>query len=486
MKGKVYLVGAGPGDEGLITVRGADLLQRARVVVYDSLIGEGIKKYINTNAQMIYVGKRAGNHSKTQEEINNILVEEGLRGGCVVRLKGGDPFLFGRGGEELAALNEKGILYEVVPGVTSAIGAAAYGGIPVTHRGLSSSLHIITGHLRDGKYNIDFNSLAKLTGTLVFLMGISSLETITSSLITGGMDSNTPCGIVESGTTSKQRVTLGTLNNIGEISRSLEVKSPGIIIVGKVANLCKEYGWVHNKPLFGTKILVTRPKTMASKLGDKLYEVGAEVSCIDTIVTDKIDRKGFLSAMDNIHKYKWIILTSQVGVREFFTNIRESRIDIRSLNGIKFAAVGPSTKREIENMGILVDFVPSVYDGKTLGNEIGDIESCVLFRAAIGNEEIIEILESRGVKCLDVPIYDTKHVLQNINPDNYDYITFTSKSCVDGFVASTSLDDYTGINAICIGETTGNAAKAYGMRVSISEEATLDSMVKLLEKIRRG
>ncbi|MEG0481072.1 MAG: uroporphyrinogen-III synthase, partial [Clostridium sp.] len=347
------------------------------------------------------------------------------------------------------------------------------------------SLHIITGHLKDESYGINFKALASLNGTLVFLMGISALETITGSLISEGMDENTPCAVVESGTTSNQRVTISTLKGIKDEAKRVKIKSPGIIIVGDVCSLAKEYSWIENMPLFGTRILVTRPKEVASKLSTILEKRGASVTSINTISIDKIDRKGFLYAASNISDYKWAIFTSPSGVNEFFNCLKEEELDIRILYGVKIAAVGPSTAKSIESRGLIVDFIPSRYDGETLGKEIGDIDSCILFRAAKGNEEVVKILEARGVKCLDTPIYKTSSVKQNINVEDYDYITFTSKSCIEGFVESTGLDDYSNINAICIGETTARLGRSLSMNVYVSEKATLESMANLLEKIRR-
>ncbi|MEG0641881.1 MAG: uroporphyrinogen-III C-methyltransferase, partial [Clostridium sp.] len=276
--GQVWLVGAGPGDAGLLTLKGLDVINKADVVVYDKLVGHGVMSLIPKTCELIYVGKSSGNHLVPQEEINQIILDNALKGKNVVRLKGGDPFLFGRGAEEIELLYENNVEFEVVPGITSAISAPAYGGIPITHRDFASSVHIITGHFRDNSNSeIDFKSLVKVKGTLVFLMGISSLNIISSGLINGGMNEDMPCAIIQSGTTSKQRKVVSTIKNIEADARKKSIKSPGVIVVGEVCTLSEKFSWYENLSLHGMKILVTRPSELSSRLSSKLYNKGAEV-----------------------------------------------------------------------------------------------------------------------------------------------------------------------------------------------------------------
>ncbi|MBQ9707682.1 MAG: uroporphyrinogen-III C-methyltransferase, partial [Firmicutes bacterium] len=286
---KVWLVGAGPGTAGLLTLKGAKVLEQAHVVLYDRLVGDEVLAMIPQGAKVIDVGKKAGNHTIPQEEIGRILAEEALKGQRVVRLKGGDPFLFGRGGEELEILVEKKIPFEVVPGVTSPIAVPAYGGIPVTHRDMASALHIITGHRREGKdYDIDFEGLVRAGGTLVFLMGIASLPLICERLMAAGLEGSTPAAVVQQGTTSGQKVISASLDTIEEQVKLQGVETPAIILVGEVCSLADRYNWFERLPLFGRKILVTRPAEKDSVLTSKLRELGAEVLEIPAIQIEPI------------------------------------------------------------------------------------------------------------------------------------------------------------------------------------------------------
>jgi len=281
--GKVVLVGAGPGDSGLITVKGLQALKQAEVVVYDRLVGSGILELIPDHAERIYVGKNVGHHVVPQERINEILLEKALEGKRVVRLKGGDGFVFGRGGEELEGLGAHGIPFEVVPGITSAIAAPAYAGIPVTHRELSASLHIITGHLKDdGELNLDYNALVRLGGTLIFMMSVSSLPEIAAGLIQAGMPPEMPCAVVENGTLSRQRKLVGTLSKMEQAVKEKKIKSPAVFVVGRVCELSERFDWFSALPLLGKRILVTRPRATASKLSERLRALGAEVVLAST------------------------------------------------------------------------------------------------------------------------------------------------------------------------------------------------------------
>ncbi len=318
--GKVWLVGAGPGDIGLFTLKGLKVLERADVVVYDSLVGQGVLSRIPEGAKLINVGKRASHHIMRQENINQVLLEEAQKGLRVVRLKGGDPFLFGRGGEELELLEENGIPYEVVPGVTSSIAVPAYNGVPVTHRDFCSSVHIITGHKRAGKeYDIDFRALVNTKGTLVFLMGVSALPDICAGLMNAGMEKDMPAAILQKGTTAGQKRIVATVSTLEEEVKRQGIETPAIIVVGKVCTLAEKFGWYEKLPLAGWKVLVTRPKELVSRTADKLREKGAEVLELPAIRTVPMeDQSRLYGAMDQLETYQWIVFTSPTGVRVFF------------------------------------------------------------------------------------------------------------------------------------------------------------------------
>lgn len=497
--GKVWLVGAGPGDVGLFTIKGKEILEKAEVVVYDSLVGQGILSQIPSSARLINVGKRANHHTMPQEEINQVLLKEAQAGSRVVRLKGGDPFLFGRGGEELELLAEHGIPYEVVPGVTSPISVPAYNGIPVTHRDFTSSLHIITGHKRAGKeYDIDFEALVRTRGTLVFLMGIASLGDICAGLLKGGMDADMPAAVLQKGTTAGQKrvvATVGTLK--AEVERQ-GIETPAIIVVGKVCTLADEFSWYEKLPLAGWKILVTRPRNLISQTAARLREKGAEVLELPAIRTEALsDEQRLYEAFDHLGNYQWIVFTSPTGVEIFFAEMQKRKLDIRSLGTAKIAAIGEGTKKKLAQHGLYADFLPSVYDGDTLGTELAAKlsggEHILIPRAEKGNENLVRSLAEAGAIVDDVPTYRTlyeKSLLidekKEFEAGNINCVVFTSASTVKGFVEGTKGLDYTKVKAACIGKQTKAAADAWGMETYMSEKATIDSLITLVEKLKRS
>ena len=497
--GKVWLVGAGPGDVGLFTIKGKEILEKAEVVVYDSLVGQGILSQIPSSARLINVGKRANHHTMPQEEINQVLLKEAQAGSRVVRLKGGDPFLFGRGGEELELLAENGIPYEVVPGVTSPISVPAYNGIPVTHRDFTSSLHIITGHKRAGKeYDIDFEALVRTRGTLVFLMGIASLGDICAGLLKGGMDADMPAAVLQKGTTAGQKrvvATVGTLK--AEVDRQ-GIETPAIIVVGKVCTLADEFSWYEKLPLAGWKILVTRPRNLISQTAARLREKGAEVLELPAIRTEALsDEQRLYEAFDHLGNYQWIVFTSPTGVEIFFAEMQKRELDIRSLGTAKIAAIGEGTKKKLAQHGLYADFLPSVYDGDTLGTELAAKlsggEHILIPRAEKGNENLVRSLAEAGAIVDDVPTYRTlyeKSLLidekKEFEAGNINCVVFTSASTVKGFVEGTKGLDYTKVKAACIGKQTKAAADAWGMETYMSEKANIDSLFTLVEKLKRS
>lgn len=491
MTGKVWLVGAGPGDAGLLTRKGYEVLENAQVVVYDSLVSDGILATIPRDAVKIDAGKRAGNHHLRQEQTNQVLLEQALAGNRVVRLKGGDPFLFGRGGEELELLREHGVPYEIVPGVTSAISVPAYNGIPVTHRDFTSSVHIITGQKKQGQpYNIDFEALVRTKGTLVFLMGVSALPDICSSLMEAGMSPDMPAAILQEGTTAGQRRVIATLATLPRRAEEEQIGTPGIIVVGKVCALGETFHWWDKLPLSGSKILVTRPRELASTMTVRLRSLGAEVVELPAIRTEAIaDNEKLRAALRNIRDYGWIAFTSPTGVRIFFEELEKAEVDIRSLSGAKIAAIGAGTRNALKQRGIYADLVPEVYDGENLGKALAAAarkdEKILLPRAAIGNQEILDALA--GFQVDDIPTYNTipcpqdvVNIAAEVESGKISCAVFTSSSSVKSFAQAYPNVDFSKLTAACIGRQTCETAKSCGMLCHTAEKATIDSLLDLV------
>ncbi len=478
MRGKVWLVGAGPGDAQLMTVKGERVLKEAEVVVYDALVGQGVLSMLPGQAECIYVGKHAGNHTLTQEKVNELLLEKALQGKKVVRLKGGDPFLFGRGGEELELLHSHDIEFEVVPGVTSAIAVPAYAGIPVTHRDFASELHIITAHRKLGKeLNIDFESLVALqNATLVFMMGVSQLENICEGLKKAGMAADMPAAVMEKGTSSVQRRVLGTISDLPEKAKGAKIGFPGIILVGRVCALSEKFHWAEDRVLGQTRVIVTRPRDKMSKITKKLQGLGAEVLCVPTIQTRALSMKGKLL---DFTEMDWMVFTSITAVDAFFEALTLDALDIRRFGKAKFAAVGTGTAKALQNHGLCVAYIPKVFSGEELGRGLPfeEDENILLFLPKDTPSDCQTELEKRGAKLSCLPAYET--FLEEVLPFELreeDVAVFTSASTVKGFVAA--LGEVKGVTAVCIGEQTCKEAEKYGMQTYVSKEATLDSLVQ--------
>lgn len=504
--GKVWLVGAGPSDPGLFTLKGKQVLETAEVVVYDALAGQGILGMIPDTAEVINVGKRSSRHTMVQEKINELLVQKAKEGKRVVRLKGGDPFLFGRGGEEIELLVKEQIPYEIVPGITSAISVPAYQGIPVTHRDYCSSVHIITGHKRAGKsYDIDFEALVRTKGTLIFLMGVSSLGDICSGLLEAGMDPHRPAALLIRGTTAAQERIVATVATLAEEVERRGAKTPAIIVVGDVCSLSDEFSWYDKLPLGGVKVLLTRPKELVSETARKLRSYGAEVLELPAIRTVKIEKNERLhQALLKIAEYQWIVFTSPTGVRIFFEELADLKMDVRRLAGAKFAVIGGGTKKELEKHGLYADLIPEVFDGAHLGASLAKVcsggERILIPRASIGSQELLDELlgtgkaeQSAGQKMLyveDIPTYDTVYETgrlvderSELENGSVDYVVFTSASTVRGFAEAIGSIDYSRIKAICIGKQTKAAADAFGMQTWMSEKASIDSLISRLIEV---
>ena len=478
-KGFVALVGAGPGDAGLLTLRGRALLAAADCVVYDRLVGDGVLAMMPPEAEKISAGKTGGGDFVPQREINEILVREAEKGRFVVRLKGGDPFLFGRGGEEIEALNARGIPFEVVPGVTSALGGPACAGIPVTHRGEARSVHIITAHTKEGGIApLDYASLAKLGGTLVFLMGASAVQEICSELIRAGMAGETPAAAVENASTSAQRLISGTLGTLADICAAEALRSPAVIVVGGTAALAGSFAWKKFLPLSGLKIIVTRPRERAGKLSAMLRARGAEVVEIPCIATRRIE-----AGLPDLSKYGWLGFTSVTGVEAFFALLAESNRDIRSTGAAKIAAIGPATAAALKERGLVTDFMPDVYDGIHLARGLASLvkdKPLLMLRAKEGSVELTRELEALSIEFTELPVYETFYEKPAVIPQSADIAVFTSASTVRGFKAA--MPELEVECACCIGVQTAEEAKRAGFKKIITaKKATLESLADALE-----
>lgn len=500
--GKVWLVGAGPGDANLLTIKAKQLILTADVIIYDQLVGEAILSMIPASAETVDVGKRAGKHMMPQQEINALLCSYAKQGKRVVRLKGGDPFLFGRGGEEAESLAEQGIFFEAVPGVTSAISVPAYNGIPVTHRDYTSSVHIITGHKRLGEdESLPYQAFVDTKGTLVFLMGLQSLPHIVKGLLDAGMPETMPAAVLQQGTTALQRRVIATVATIETEAKRQNIQTPAIIVVGKVCALSEKFAWYEQLPLFGQKMYVTRPQNRTSFLTERLRELGAEVVELPSIKTVKREiNEEIRETYKRLPDYQYILFTSPYGVQTFLEQLKELRIDIRQIGAAKLGAIGSATKKALEQAGLLVDYMPKTYTGAELGRLIASVcqtgDSILLPRAAIGAPELIEQLtKDKRVNVTDLPIYDTVNAERAVcfmqrQSENAVYgmeqnasVFFTSASTVKGFVSLFPDLDYTTVTALCIGEQTKKAAKQYGMQTFVAQEATMESLIELAIKI---
>lgn len=490
--GEVILVGAGPGDPGLLTIGGKEALENAEVVVYDRLVGPQILAMMPEKAEKINVGKRSSHHTVPQDQINQILLDKALEGKRVVRLKGGDPFLFGRGGEELELLAEHHVPFQEIPGITSSIAVPAYAGIPVTHRDFCSSVHIITGHQRAGMpLTIPFDALVGTKGTLVFLMGVSALPEICKGLLKAGMDPDMPAAVVEKGTRPEQRPILATLATLPQKAQEEKVESPAIIIVGKVCSLSPDFDWFDKLPLKNQNIIVTRPKDRAGTLSKRLRALGAKVTeypCIETV--PMVPCEGMEEAVRNIDNYQWLAFTSPAGVTSLMEYLDRENLDVRALGRIKLAAIGPGTDRELRKRGLRADLIPEVYDGEHLGQALAAVKptrKVLILRAQWGTEDLTDALKAGGIAYNDVRCYETRFacpeaesVKEMLDCGNPPIVTFTSASTVKGFVGSMGDFDPKSILGACIGKQTREEAEKHGIPTIMAQEATMDSLIEVI------
>jgi uroporphyrinogen III methyltransferase/synthase len=495
-----YLVGAGPGDYKLITLKAVECLQKAEVVIYDRLANKKLLDFAKDECEFIYVGKASSCHALPQDQINKLIVKKAKEGKIVVRLKGGDPYLFGRGGEEAEELRQEGIPFEIVPGVTSAISVPAYAGIPVTHRDFVSSVHIITGHERPEKNvsSVDYEVLAQLKGTLIFLMGLSNLSNICNNLIKYGKSSNTPVAVISKGTTPEQKKVVGTLATIEKMVREVQLLPPSIIVVGEVVSLHDRLNWFQKKPLSGKKILVTRTRKQTSVLAEKIEDFGGEVFSFPTIkIVEPEDYSLIDKKFAQIEIYDWIVFTSVNGVETFFRHLKEMKKDIRSLQGIKIGAVGASTAAALEDKGIIADYIPREYQAEALAlglkEKIQKGEKVLLPTGDIARKLLQEELTTHGALVDKIDMYHTipgegnrDLLLEWLNQKEIDIITFASSSSVKNFMQILGQENLSLLHDVkiaCIGPITKKTAEDSGLEVQISAgEFSIDGLVQALLK----
>ncbi len=498
--GKVYLVGAGPGDEELITLKGVRAIEEADVILYDRLSSSGLLRYQKPGAELFDVGKKPDHHPVPQDEINRLLVDKALEGKVVTRIKGGDPFVFGRGGEEALSLEKEGISYEVVPGITSAIAVPAYGGIPVTQRNISTSFHVITGHENPEKEEamVDYSVLAKLKGTLIFLMGIKALPRITKMLTAEGMDPDTKAAVIHRGTTAKEKKALGTLRTIEEEVKKMNITSPGIIVVGEVAGFSGQMDWRRFMPLKNQRILVTRSRKQASRLRKQLMALGAEVVEYPSIEIAEEKEPEKLSS--HIRELKesgvdYLFFSSPNGVGAFFNGLKIIKEDLRNLQGMKIFAIGESTKKALEDRGIMDVSIPEEY---TLEGAV-EMFSALLqpgdklyhVRGSLGRDLLRKELSHRDIQVIEKDFYRTERAensgeLAEIFTGGVDGITFTSSSTVQFFLESLSdevIEHVKQSKIYAIGPVTADTATSFGLRVDrIANPHTIKGLVDAIIK----
>jgi uroporphyrinogen III methyltransferase / synthase len=523
MKGKVYLVGAGPGDIGLLTIKGLKCLRKADVVVYDFHLNAQVLNYVNHNAEVIYAGKRGGHHTLTQDEINTILVRKAKEGKIICRLKGGDPFIFGRGGEEAEALSKEGIAFEVVPGVSSAVAAPAYAGIPLTHRLFSSSFAVIPGYEDATKKEstIDWSKLATGVGTLVFLMAVKNVDMITQKLIEHGRPPETPVAVIRWGTRPDQRTIVGTLESIPAVVREKHIKPPAVMIVGEVVKLRETLKWYEKKPLFGYRILVTREHMEGF---ERLEELGAEILEFPTIeIISPENYEDIDASIEHITSYNWFIFSSRNGVKYFFRRFFEKNKDIRELKGIKICAIGTKTAQEVKKYGLNIDLIPDEFRAEGLiesftklnkehnetfhylsvaptgvddtsvqkPTKVGILKGMrfLLPRAEKAREILPEKIRELGGE-IDVPVtYRTvkpesrgKRLKRFLREGRISIATFTSAATFHNFrdIMGEEADErLKGVPIAAIGPVTARAIEKAGFRVEIMpKEATIEAMVE--------
>ena len=498
--GMVYLVGAGPGDTGLLTLRGAELLKRADVVVYDALVSQEILGLAGKGAEVIYGGRRAQGGSVPQNDVNQLLISNAREGKTVVRLKGGDPYVFGRGAEEAGELANAGIPFEVVPGVSSFVAVPNYAGVPLTHRGLSSKITLITGHEDPEKEAslIDWAQVAKTPGTKVIMMGTDRMGEIASKLVSHGMDKKTPVSVVQWGTTSRQESVAGTLENIAEVATNHNIGPPTVAVIGEVVNLREKLNWFEHRPLFKKRVVVTRSREQAGVLAEQLKEHGAEVLEVPTIKFDPPTRREELvDALLELNSYDWLVFTSPNGVTHFFEYFFRQFHDMRDIGGARIAAVGPATANKLKDLHLQVDLMPEEAIGSKIAEEFAEFESIenlriCLLRAEVANRDLPQALEEMGAIVDDIACYKTSPETDDITgaaadleKSGADWVLFTSGSTVEQFHRRFDLPalskKFPGLKIASIGPETSKAVCALGLKPTVeAKQHTADGLVEAL------
>jgi uroporphyrinogen III methyltransferase/synthase len=502
MKGKVYLVGAGPGDPQLITLKGIEVLRRAQVVIYDYLVNPGLLDYIPEGAELFYAGKHGSEHTLSQDQIIDLIIAKAQENKTVVRLKGGDPFIFGRGGEEGEKVVEAGIEVEVVPGITSAVAVPAYAGIPLTHRKYTSTVAIITGHEDPTKptSQIQWDKISTAVGTLVFLMGVKNIPKIVQSLLAHGRSPDTPAAVIRCGTTSNQQTVVSNLADIVQKVEKEGIRPPAILIVGEVVYLREKLNWFEKKTLFGKRILITRARDQASTFSKILEGYGAHVIQFPTIeIRPPANWSGLDKAIKKLDNYHWVIFTSTNGVDYFWQRLILAGKDARAFKGAKIAAIGPPTAQELRKRGIVPDLIPQEYkaEGLIQSLEAKDLAGTkfLIPRAAEAREILPEELRKQGAEVDIVAAYRTVRptdhkgeVIDLLKAKEIDLITFTSSSTVKNLIEillkDRSKELLAGIKIACIGPITARTAKGFGIDTDIMPEVyTIPAMAKAIVRL---
>ncbi len=504
--GTVYLVGAGPGDAGLLTLRGAELLRRADVVVYDALVNPELLRLAPRSAEIIYGGKRAKEQAISQAELNQLLIERARAGKTVVRLKGGDPYVFGRGAEEAEQLADSNIPFEVVPGVSSFVAVPNYAGVPLTHRGLSSKLTLITGHEDPAKEasSIDWAQVAKTPGTKVIMMGTDRIGQIAATLVGHGMDAATPVAMVRWGTTGRQQSIAGTLATIAKVAADERIGPPTVAVIGEVVKLRDKLNWFERRPLFGQRVVVTRTREQASQLAAQLLDLGAEVLEIPTIKIDHpTQRQDLVDALLELNAYDWLVFTSPNGVTQFFEYFFKHFHDMRDLGGARIAAVGPATANKLKELHLQVDLMPDEAIGSAIAEAFSEFESIdnlkiCLLRAEVANADLPAALESMGAIVDDIACYKTIPETEDRNgaaakllEQGADWITFTSSSTVEHFHARFDLPallkKFPALKMATIGPETSKMLASLGLKPTFEANPhTIEGLVQGLLKVRKS
>lgn len=498
-QGKVYLIGAGPGDPGLLGLKAKECLETADAVVYDRLADPRILAFARKDTEMVYVGKASANHTMRQPDINKLLVKLAQEGKTVARLKGGDPFVFGRGGEEAIELLEAGQPFEFVPGVTSAIAVAEYAGIPVTHRHVATSFAVITGHEdpTKGASTINWQGLATAVDTLVFLMGVENIEKISKQLIANGRSADCPAAVIRWGTHPEQRTLVTTLGSAAADVKANNLKPPAIFIVGEVVKLRQQLQWFDNKPLFGKTVIVTRARAQASELTKKLEAQGAKVIEVPAIkIVPAADYAPLDKAISELHAYKWLVFTSANGVNYFFQRLLQAGKDARALASVKLAAIGSATAQALAGHGLTADLVPSAYKAEelaeALARQIAKGDKILIARAKVAREVLPESLRKLGAQVDVVTAYETAADCENrdellaaLRDGSASVVTFTSSSTVTNLLKILGEDKALLQKAAlaAIGPVTAATLRQHGLTPAIeAEKYTIDGLMQAIEK----